>query len=309
MHVRTDDGFILNALPYVVHTWCAHALFDCNDVVSQRQRVVDAVRLRRKLIKGANAGSGNGGASTVGTHRCVFCKSSSGYMTFCREFLGKPNACVRCRDSSSGKGKSTSNNAFHPSCAVWNGMIRHVRRKNTGMLCAKTGMFGLDGLAHAAVLNQHGYYHSLGGINHMLMKKGTYKVEDFHSKVDVRVKTKRFLETCRSSEDAKRAKQGEDIMKDPLPGEFREPNKFIQMMQRDREASDAAVGAASDAAAHAQPLEENPAPVTAPPQTSTMPSIVEPLNEHANIEFEEDADDVPPQPQNLVQSRRKSSGK
>ena len=76
--------------------------------------------------------------ATFQTHRCVFCGEEQGWVTFCFYHMSKKAGCTVCRAGSSLPERLLTFHAFHPSCAVWHGMQRIMRKEGCGMLCFRT---------------------------------------------------------------------------------------------------------------------------------------------------------------------------
>lgn len=174
MRVVIEGQGALESVPMVVHSWCAHCLFDvdCIDEGDEgsdggQERGSEALSGWRETLlrRMYSCGSRDYGTAsfpvTRGGVRCQFCGSDAGWLTFCSYHLTVEAGCDLCRDSTC---LEVSRHAFHPSCAVRYGMQRMIRSGHGGMFCARNRVWRAQRLNH---LNM--WLGMASGINHDLV--------------------------------------------------------------------------------------------------------------------------------------------
>lgn len=139
MHFVTEEGTQYVSIPFVVHTWCAAALYQ------QTPRTRNSLEnhwslLIRHLDEPKRADFAETNTEPCGVMNdspCIFCGGTQGIKTFCQShFLTRPGHSLSCKCHWN-TCRRISFRCFHPSCAVRKGMYRVVdpTRGGTGMMC------------------------------------------------------------------------------------------------------------------------------------------------------------------------------
>jgi hypothetical protein len=137
---KNGDTFIVSD-PLVVHTWCALCLFQVSPSLEHewKDTILNELRSPTKLPFGSSMNPTK--RATFQTHKCVFCNEQEGWTTFCFYHMSKKAGCTVCRDGPDLPARWKTLHAFHPSCAVWYGMQRIMRKEGCGMLCFRNKVF------------------------------------------------------------------------------------------------------------------------------------------------------------------------